>query len=160
MTIKFDCACGQRVKARDSSAGRWVRCPRCNTKLAVPRGDGPGEWLSPAHGAGPGGAPAALRWDDRHGGRRVRPEGRRTVTRAERWLMEHGVWVPLGVALIILFGVVGLIGYAAELSTLVRFSAFMLLIGLGSLLYGRFELRRLAGVKDEEDRPGGGDAGP
>jgi hypothetical protein len=68
--------------------------------------------------------------------------------------------VPLGVGLITLFGVVGLIGYAAGLSTLVQVSAFMLLIGLGSLLYGRFELRRLAGVQDEEERPGSERAGP
>jgi hypothetical protein len=59
-----------------------------------------------------------------------------------------------------LFGVVGLVGYAAGWPTLVRFSAFMVLVGLGSFLYGRCELRRLVGVKDEEDRPGGAGAGP
>jgi hypothetical protein len=75
-------------------------------------------------------------------------------------LIEHGLWVPLGVATMTLFGVVGLVGYAAGLPTLVRFSAFMVLVGLGGFLYGRFELRRLAGVKDEEDRPGGRGAGP
>jgi hypothetical protein len=161
MSIKFDCTCGQRIKARDGSAGRQVRCPRCRAEFAVPGGDDPGGSLSPAGGEGFGrGVQAALRWQDDRGSRRARPEGRRVVTAAEQWLMEHGVWVPLGVAILALFGVVGLVGYAAELPTLVEFCAFMLLIGLGSLVYGLFDLRQLAGVKGEKDRPGGDGSGP
>jgi hypothetical protein len=156
MPIKFDCACGQRIRARDGSAGRRVRCPSCRADLDVPGGS-----LDTAGGAGlGGGVDAALRWQERRASRRARPERSRVVTAAEQWLMEHGVWVPLGVAIVTLFAVVGVVAYAAGLTTLVQFSAFMLLIGLGSLLYGLFELKQVAGMKDEEDRPGGDGAGP
>jgi hypothetical protein len=81
---------------------------------------------------------------------RDRQERQRPLSKTELWLMEHGIWVPLGVALMALFGVVGLYGYAAESPTLLQLGAFMFLIGLGCFLYGRFDLKRLVGVKDEE----------
>ena len=36
MSIDFYCQCGRALKARDSDAGRKVRCPHCKTALDVP----------------------------------------------------------------------------------------------------------------------------
>ena len=156
MTIKFECTCGQRVKARDSSAGRWVRCPRCQANLAVPAWDDPGGSLTPAGGAESGSeVSAALPWPETRGGRRDRTGDRRDATGPEGWLTRYGVWAPLGAAGMALAAVLGLVGYAAELPTLTRFGAFMLLVGLGIFLYGRFELRQLPGLRDEEHGGGG-----
>ena len=92
-----------------------------------------------------------------HKARRGRPAGPRELGRVELWLMEHGIWVPLGAALMALCGAVGVAAYAARLTTLVQFSAFVFLIGLGCFLYGRYDVRRMAGVKDEneDDQPAG-----
>ena len=159
MSIKFECDCGQRIKARDGSAGRCVRCPKCRSKVAVPGGDGSGAALSLAGGGIGSGMHAALEWQEHRTGRRERPAGREP-TRAEEWLMEHGIWLPLGVTLMVLFGVVGVVAYQSELPTLVQFSGFMFLIGLASFLYGRYDLRKVVGVKDETDQPEGDSAGP
>lgn len=161
MSIKFECSCGQRIKAQDGSEGRWVRCPRCRSKVAVPGGDDPGGPLSLAGDGGLGsGMHAALEWQERRTGRRERPTGPRELSRAEEWLTEHGIWVPLGVAVMVLFAVVGVVAYQSELPTLVQFSGFMFLIGLACFLYGRFDLKRVVGVKDEPDQPDGDPAGP
>lgn len=160
MAIKFECDCGQRIKAQDGSEGRWVRCPKCRSKVAVPGGDGSGAALSLAGGSIGSGMHAALEWQEHRTGRRERPAGPRELSRAEEWLMEYGVWTPLGVALMALFAVVGVAGYLSELPTLVQFSGFMFLIGLASFLYGRYDLKRLVGVKDETDQPDGDAAGP
>lgn len=161
MSIKFECACGQRIKARDGAEGRWVRCPKCRSKVAVPDGGDPEGSLQMVGGAGLGsGVQAALRWEEQRAGRRDRTPADEGPGRAEQWLMEHGVWVPLGAALMALFAVVGVAAYWAELPTLVQFSAFMFLTGLASYLYGRYDLRRVVGVKDEADRPEGDAPGP
>lgn len=39
MAIAMACGCGKRFKARDSAAGKKVRCPACQTVLAVPSGN-------------------------------------------------------------------------------------------------------------------------
>jgi hypothetical protein len=98
---------------------------------------------------------AALEWQERRTSRRARPAGRQELSRAELWLMEHGLWAPLGVAVMALFGVVGVVAYRADLPTLIQFSVFMFLIGLASFLYGRFDFKQVLGVKDEDDQPEG-----
>ena len=155
MSIKFECTCGQRIKAQDGSEGRWVRCPKCRSKVAVPAGDGSGPAFSLAgDGGGLGsGMHAALEWQDHRTGRRERPAGPRELTWAEEWLMEHGIWLPLGITVMILFGVVGVVAYRSNLPTLVQFCGFMFLTGLASFLYGRYDLKRVVGVQDEDDRP-------
>jgi hypothetical protein len=156
MPIKFECTCGQRIKAQDGSEGRRVRCPQCGDKVAVPGGDDPGGTVSLAGGGGLGsGMHAALEWQERRTSRRARPAGRQELSRAELWLMEHGLWAPLGVAVMALFGVVGVVAYRADLPTLIQFSVFMFLIGLASFLYGRFDFKQVLGVKDEDDQPEG-----
>src|SRR5262249_59020645 len=140
---------GTGVGGRGGWEGGWVRCRKGRAKLAVPGGAAP----DLGRDAGLGGAvQEATEWPDRP--RRRRPADRRPFPKAEQWLMEHGLWVPLGIAIMTLFALVGLIGYVAGFSGLLPFSAFMFLIGLCSFLYGRFELKRLVGVKDDEDRPG------
>lgn len=37
MTVRFQCACGQKLSAKDESAGRKVRCPRCRSVVSVPQ---------------------------------------------------------------------------------------------------------------------------
>jgi hypothetical protein len=36
MSIKFVCSCGKHLRARDSMAGRRIRCPRCGCPAGVP----------------------------------------------------------------------------------------------------------------------------
>jgi hypothetical protein len=36
MAIRFDCLCGQKIKAPDNAAGLKVRCPRCGEQQRVP----------------------------------------------------------------------------------------------------------------------------
>jgi hypothetical protein len=36
MSIKFVCACGKRLKARDEMAGKRIPCPRCGNPVGVP----------------------------------------------------------------------------------------------------------------------------
>jgi hypothetical protein len=36
MAIRFDCRCGQKIKAPDNAVGLKVRCPRCGEQLRVP----------------------------------------------------------------------------------------------------------------------------
>lgn len=36
MPIAFSCACGSRLKARDGSEGRHLRCPKCENLVVVP----------------------------------------------------------------------------------------------------------------------------
>ena len=158
MSIKFECTCGQRIKANEESKGRWVRCPRCRIKVAVPDGEDPNGSLCLTGGGLESEVQAALEWEERRGKRRKRPAARQELTRTEEWLMEHGIWAPLGIAGMALFAVVGVFAYRAQLMTLVQFSAFMFLIGLAGFLYGAFELKQVVGLKDEKeekDRPEG-----
>ncbi len=41
MTLKFLCACGQKLAVKEESAGKTIRCPRCKSVQMAPR-------LSPA----------------------------------------------------------------------------------------------------------------
>jgi hypothetical protein len=146
MPIKFECTCGRVIRAPGGSEGRRVRCPACQARLTVPGGGDP----DPGNDVGLGvGMQQVLEWQDR---RRAQP-AKRPFPKAEQWLMEHGLWMPLGIAIMALFAVVGVIGYAADLSGLASFSGFMFLLGLCSFLYGRYDFKRLVGRKDEEDRP-------
>lgn len=155
MPIKFECQCGRVIKAPGGSEGRWIRCPSCRARLAVPGEGDPDGPSAPGSGVGLGDeVQAALEWQESRRRRRAAREGRGLRAKAEQWLMAHGVWAPLGVAIMTLFGLAGLIGYRAGFSGLVPFSAFMFLIGLFCFLYGQFELKRLVGIKDDEDRPG------
>lgn len=36
MTIRFQCSCGKQLQAADTSAGKKVRCPACQSILTVP----------------------------------------------------------------------------------------------------------------------------
>src|SRR5262249_3061106 len=87
MSIKFDCDCGQRVAARESSAGRWVRCPKCRTKILVPLGVDPDNSHSPTDPVLGGSPQAVLHLHERHGRRQARTRNDRTVTRFEQWLI-------------------------------------------------------------------------
>ncbi len=37
MPIRFQCACGKKMQADDSLAGRMTRCPQCQAVLKIPR---------------------------------------------------------------------------------------------------------------------------
>jgi hypothetical protein len=129
------------MKAPDGSEGRWVRCSRCRAKVAVPGGAA----------SAPGGADFgsevnhALAWQDGLSRRRAAAEPRRWLSpRAEQWLMEHGVWKPAGTAIMAVFGVVGLIGLAADYETLSEVSGFLFLTGLAVFVYGHFEREKVS----------------
>jgi hypothetical protein len=154
MSIKFQCACGHLFKAPNGSEGRWVRCPECRSKSPVP-GAAPDRDAELPAGAAPvsmgSGVEQALEWQDRVERRRADAQARWMPPKLEQWLMENGVWVPLGVGLMGLFGFVGVVSFAAGWLTPVPISAFMFLIGLGSFLYGRYELKDVMGYKDEDE---------
>lgn len=48
MTFKFHCACGQKVSATEDMIGTTAVCPRCGTKMKVPRPEETAETASPA----------------------------------------------------------------------------------------------------------------
>src|SRR5437879_6373645 len=37
MAIRFKCACGQELQAREEHAGRKTRCPACGADMTVPQ---------------------------------------------------------------------------------------------------------------------------
>ena len=37
MTIRFQCACGQKLAVKDKMGGRKVRCPRCRAVQNAPQ---------------------------------------------------------------------------------------------------------------------------
>jgi len=47
MTIWFECICGAVLNAPDKGAGKWGRCPYCQSRMRVPE-----ESTSPAVGNG------------------------------------------------------------------------------------------------------------
>jgi hypothetical protein len=59
--------------------------------------------------------------------------------------MEHGVWKPAGVAVMIVFGVLGAIGLATAMESLFEICSFLFLTGLASYLYGVLERKEEAG---------------
>ena len=144
MPIKFECECGHRMKAPDGSEGRWVRCSRCRGKIAVPGGEGAGSGNADFGSE----VDHAMAWQDRLAQRRSEAGGRRWLNpRVEEWLMEHGLWKPAGIAVMSVFGVIGLVGLAAGLETLFEVCGFLFLTGFASFVYGHLEREKVA----EED---------
>lgn len=132
MPIKFECACGNRVKAPDGSGGRRVRCPRCRAAVVVP---GPA-----TGGADLGtGVREALAWQDGVRERRSAPAARWLGPATERWLSEQNPWVLAGATTAAAFGTAALAGYAAGFLAPLPFCAFMVLVGVGGVWYGRHE---------------------
>src|SRR5438046_2940332 len=55
MPISFACRCGQRIKAKDSFAGRRSKCPACHADLLVPiAGDPHAKAANPQQPSSPG----------------------------------------------------------------------------------------------------------
>ncbi|MFP4055821.1 MAG: hypothetical protein ACLF0G_03010 [Candidatus Brocadiia bacterium] len=57
--ITFQCSCGKRLKARDSAAGKRVRCPACRQPVDVPQAQDQGIRLAPQPQEKPEPGPAA-----------------------------------------------------------------------------------------------------
>ena len=55
MSIKVECQCGQKFAAKDSMAGKRVKCPKCNQALVIPSGaqPEPRKWGAGATAASP-----------------------------------------------------------------------------------------------------------
>lgn len=164
MPIKFQCACGQAYRVPDESAGKKIKCKKCDQPLQVPNGSKTAS-KKPASGASdpfsmdfgleedftPGELPPRRKKESAPGSKNKKKSGTNTPQSS-----KMGLYIGIGITAVLLLGIGGFFlfssgssGSSAPEPAVVQYATF-------SHELGQFKVKY---PSDWEQKSGGGQGG-